>query len=169
MYITKKKDSKIYGAGLETAIKQALKRSNPDAMSPAGEADFRFMHRNYDVKQNGSPITYDGQHYVKGSNRVIYALHVAATLIDVDAERVGIEVDLGATELYCVDKTAFVKFLLDNGLAKTNKTRGNQINIQSLYNYKKQCYHGTKWQVVEEWLKANELEDPAIQAIWDTL
>lgn len=162
-------DSGYIGKAFEMAIKDALNRKNADRVSPCGVSDFRFANKNYDVKQNGSCLKYslDGS-YVKGSNRVIYATHIAYTIIEQTAESITISVDLANTNMFVVDKTAFVEFLREHGYIKINESRGT-VNIQTCYNYKKDAYHGRIGRVIEEWASENKLEDDIIGTIWDSL
>jgi hypothetical protein len=151
-------DSKIYGQALEEGTKYALERKNAEGLSPAGVCDFVYHHKHYDVKQNGSPIKYGDNAFIKGSSRVIYASHIVYKVINQDAENITIQVDFDATEFFILDKVAFVEFLLSNGYAKRNDSR-HQINIQTVYNYKKGAYHGSKGKAIEAWAKAHEVED----------
>lgn len=169
IYTFDKKNSGIYGDAFEMSIKRALNRKNADRISPCGTADFRYNNKNYDSKQNGSPIKY-GNHkqYVKGSNRVIYASHIAYNIVAETETEISITVDLVNTKMFVVDKQEFVNFLLANGLAKDNPTRC-QINIQTGYNYKKAAYHGRVGKRIESWCKDHELNDNIITDILDAV
>lgn len=162
-YTTLKTDCKLFGGAFETAIKTALHRKNANKISPCGSADFRYNGKNYDTKQNGSPIKYgNSKTYVKGSNRIIYATHIAYnSIVDNGDGTQTIDIDLANTDMFVVDKKAFVAFLLENGLAKVNDSR-NQINIQTVYNYKKDDYHGKKGKLIEQWCYDNEIDDDII-------
>lgn len=161
-YTFNKTDSGIIGKAFEMAIKDALKRRNADSISPCGSADFRFNRHNYDTKQNGSVIRYQPKsQYIKGSNRVIYSTHVSYTTISETATTVTIEIDLSDTTMFVLDRKEFVQFLLDNGYAKQNATRGT-VNVQTCYNYKKDAYHGRTGKRIEEWAREHEIDDDII-------
>ena len=161
-YTFKKIDSGFIGKGFELAVKDALNRKNADRVSPCGQADFRFNGHNYDVKQNGSVLRYNPtSKYIKGSSRVIYASHIAYTVTAETEETITIAVDLASTDLFVVDRNDFVAFLLDNGLAKANKSRGT-VNVQTGYNYKKDAYHGRTGKKIEAWAYENEHDDDDI-------
>ena len=82
IYTFDKTDCGIFGKAFEMAIKDALRRKNADRVSPCGVADFRYNCKNYDTKQNGSCIRYSNDTgYIRGSNRVIYATHIAHTIV----------------------------------------------------------------------------------------
>ena len=165
-YIFSTTDSGIIGKAFEMAIKDTLNRKNADRVSPCGSCDFIYNHKRYDTKQNGSCLQYhDGERYIKGSNRVIYATHVAHTMTAIDDNRVAVSVDLGATDFYCVDRNEFVNFLESIGCIKFNASRGT-ANIQTVYNYKKDSYHGKKGKAIEEWASENYLDDEVIDAIF---
>lgn len=165
-YFQKDRNGKLpslaIGTGLEECIKFSLGKKHADRLSPAGRSDFK-MRYNYDVKQNATPIKYgDLSGYIYGSSRVIYATHVAYEIIREDDNGYEIFIDLARTDLWVVDKEAFVKFLLETkGFAKDNPSR-NQINIQTIWNYSKNAYHGAKYKVLEAWLDANRLIDDTI-------
>ena len=168
-YIFKKKDDAIIGKAFEMTIKDILKRKNADKISPCGTADFRYNCKNYDTKQNGSCIRYNAtEQYIKGSNRVIYATHVAHTITDIDEDTVGVTINLEETDFYCVDRKEFIEFLTSIGCIKYNASRGT-VNIQTVYNYKKDAYHGRKGKLIEEWASEHYLDDEAIDAVWEAL
>ena len=162
-------DSGYIGKAFEMAIKDALKRKNANAVSPCGVSDFRYFRRNYDAKQNGSCIKYNtnGQ-YIKGSNRVLYATHIAHTITAQTETEISIEIDLLNTEIFVVDKKEFVSFLLENGYAKQNASRGT-VNVQTCYNYKKNAYHGRTGRYIEEWARENGLDDDIVNAIHEAV
>ena len=168
-YTFDKTDCGIFGKAFEMAIKDALNRRNADRVSPCGTSDFRFNHKNYDTKQNGSCIRYanDGG-YIKGSNRVIYATHIAHTIVAETATHITVAVDLANTNMFVLDKQEFVDFLLDIGCVKVNAARGT-ANIQTCYNYKKDAYHGKKGKLIEAWATEHELDDDIIAIVWDSL
>lgn len=170
-YTFNKTDSGIIGKAFEMAVKDTLRRKYADRVSPAGQTDFRYMRKCFDVKQNGSVIRYhEEEGYIKGSSRVIYATHVAHTVTAETETEITVEIDLGATEMFCVDRNEFVRFLLENGYAKYNASRGT-TNIQTCYNYKKDAYHGRLGRKIEEWCYDNEIADDIdiIEAILEAL
>lgn len=169
LYTFNKKDDGIIGKAFEMAIKDVLNRKNANRVSPCGSADFRFNSRNYDTKQNGSCVKYDGhQKYVKGSNRVIYATHVAHTVVTENENEITISIDLANTDFFIVDKTEFINYLLSINCLKVNESRGT-VNIQTVYNYKKDAYHGAKGRHIEEWAWENELDDEIKDIIIEAL
>ena len=155
LYTFNKTDSGIIGKAFEMAIKDALNRKNSNRVSPCGSADFRFNAKNYEVKQNGSCLQYhEGEKMVKGSNRILYATHVAHTIIEETETHLSIEIDLLNTEIFTLDRSEFLGYLLENGMVKTNASRGT-ANIQTCYNYKKDAYHGRTGRRIEEWAREN--------------
>lgn len=159
----KKTDSGIYGNAFEMAVKFALKRKDYGWLSPTGRCDLRYG-KCYDTKQNGSPILYSEHYktYIKGSSRVIYATHIAYEIVEETEETITIFVDLANTDMWVVDRKDFLNYLLNTpGMAKDNPSRG-QVNIQTLYNYKKNAYHGKKGRLMESWLDENQLADDTI-------
>lgn len=166
MYYTfNKTDSGIQGKAFEMAIKSALNRKNAGRVSPCGVADFRYNSKNYDTKQNGTVLRYsEFSGYIKGSGRVIYATHIAYTIANEDEEKITISVDLANTEMFVVDRKEFVEFLLENGYAKENASRGT-VNIQTCYNYKKDAYHGRVGRYIEAWARENMLDDDILADI----
>lgn len=169
LYTFKKSDCGIIGKAFEMAIKEALHRRNADRVSPCGSADFRYHARNYDVKQNGSVLQYaEGQTYIKGSNRVIYATHVAHSVVAETETEIQLVIDLPDTEMFVLDRKEFVSYLEDIGCVKRNIARGT-VNIQTVYNYKKDAYHGKKGRLIEEWAYENDLGDDIIGDILDGL
>lgn len=169
-YYFSKNDSGIIGKAFEMEIKRVLNRSNADRISPAGQCDFIYKRVHYDVKSNGTVLQYHaGTKYIKGSSRVIYATHVAHTLREIDGERVGVTVDLSNTDLLVVDRDSFVKFLVENGMCKMNAARGT-VNVQTVYNYKKDKYHGRKGYAIESWAFENECDyDSIIDTILENI
>lgn len=169
IYTFNKNDDGIIGKAFEMAIKDILSRKNADKVSPCGSADFRYNSKNYDTKQNGSCIRYNGHSkYVKGANRVIYATHIAHRIVTESDTQIAIEIDLGNTSFFEVDKTEFINFLLSINCIKVNESRGT-VNIQTVYNYKKDAYHGAKGKKIEQWCYENELEDNITSLILDKL
>ena len=168
-YTFNRTDNGIIGKAFEMTIKDLLNRKNADKVSPCGACDFIYNRKHYDTKQNGSCIRYnETDRSIKGSSRVIYATHIAHTITDLDAETVAVTVDLLNTDFYCVDRSEFVEFLDSIGCVKYNASRGT-VNIQTVYNYKKDAYHGKKGKLIEEWASEHWLDDDAIDAIWDAL
>lgn len=161
-YTFNKTDSGYIGKAFEMAIKDALRRKNADKVSPCGSADFRYNRRNYDSKQNGSVLRYaETAQYVKGSSRVVYATHIAYSVIAETADTITIMVDLLNTDLFVFDRKEFVDFLQEIGCIKVNASRGT-VNIQTVYNYKKAAYHGRKGRMIEEWGFEHDLGDDII-------
>lgn len=156
--------SLLFGTAFEQIVKFCLDRKNADTLSPAGRADFK-RGKNYDVKQNASPILYafsKNGNYIHGSSRVIYSTHVAYEIISETEEGYEIFIDLSNTDIWVVDKKEFVNFLLtEKGMVRDNPSR-NQLNIQTIYNYSKNAYHGKKYQKLEAWLDENQLSDDNI-------
>ena len=168
-YTFNKTDSGILGKACEMAIKDALNRKNADKVSPCGQTDFRFNRKCYEVKQNGSCVKYgNATTYIKGSNRVIYATHIAHTIVNENDNFVTVAVDLAKTEMFVLDRTEFIAFLESVNGIKINASRGT-ANIQTCYNYKKDAYHGRLGHKIEEWASENELEDDILGIIWDSL
>lgn len=165
-YTFNKTDKGYIGKAFEMAVKSALNRRNADKVSAQGKSDFRFCRINYEVKQNGSCIQYrPNARYISGSSRVIYSTHIAYSVVAEDADTITIAVDLGNTDMYVVDRNAFVEFLLTHkGAVKVNKER-ETVNIQTVYNYKKNAYHGKLGKVIEEWARENDLDDDIIGEI----
>ena len=168
-YYFNKTDKGIIGKAFEMAIKDALNRKNADRVSPCGTCDFIYNHKRYDTKQNGSVIKYaEHSNYIKGSNRVIYATHITHTMTVIDDNTVAVAVDLLNTDFYCVDRKEFIEFLQDIGCIKYNAGRGT-VNIQTVYNYTKDAYHGKKGKLIEDWASEHWLDDEAIDAIYEAL
>lgn len=165
-YTFNKTDKGIYGKAFEMAIKDALNAKDADRVSAQGKTDFRYCRKCYDAKQNATVLQYaPNTAYVSGSSRVIYATHIAHTIVNETADTITIEVDLTNTDMFVVDRNAFIAFLLSlKGAVKYNKERG-QVNIQTVYNYKKNAYHGRLGRVLESWLYENDLGDDIIGAI----
>lgn len=166
-YKFNKTDSGIQGKAFEMAVKAALNRKNADKVSPCGLTDFRYNRKCYEVKQNGTVIRYtENGSYIKGSNRVIYATHIAYDIIAETEEDITIEVDLLNTEMFVLDRQDFLAFLVENGMVKINESRGT-ANIQTCYNYKKDAYHGRTGKRIEEWAREHEIDDDIVSLIYD--
>lgn len=161
-----------FGDGLEMLVKYFAGIKKWDEVSPTGKPDFAIGSRHYDVKQNGSPIVYGNNTAVQGSSRVIYAPFVSVAIIEQTATYRVLQFDLANTEFFIVDKRKFVKFLQTSpkNLCKDNPTRG-QLNIQTVYNYKKGEPHGKKGEYIREWCYENEvdtdLKEKILEAIWN--
>lgn len=169
IYTFDKKDSGIQGKAFEMEIKKALRRKNSDEVSPCGSADFRYKSKNYDSKQNGTVIKYNShKQYIKGSNRVIYATHIAYTVEAETVETISISVDLAETQMFVLDKKEFIEYLASVNKIKLNPSRGT-ANIQTAYNYKKDSYHGKWGKVFEEWAFEHEIDDDIIGDILEGL
>lgn len=161
-YTFNKTDSGIIGKAFEMAIKDALNRKNADKVSPCGTCDFRFARKNYEVKQNGGVLQYSpNARMIKGSNRVIYATHVAYTTIAETDETVTISVNLADTDLFVFDRAEFIEFLESINCIKMNHSRGT-ANVQTVYNYTKSAYHGRKGHAIEAWGLEHDLGDDVI-------
>jgi hypothetical protein len=168
-YTFNKTDSGIFGKAFEMAIKDALNRKNADRVSPCGQSDFIINHLHYEVKQNGSCIQYHaGEKMMKGSNRVIYATHIAYVITAETEEEITLCIDLGNTDMFVLDRSAFLGFLETVNGVKYNASRGT-ANIQTCYNYKKDAYHGRLGRKIEEWAYENEIEDDIIGMIIEGL
>lgn len=166
-YTFNKTDSGIQGKAFEMAVKEALNRKNANRVSPCGTSDFRFNSKNYEVKQNGTCLQYhQGEKFIKGSNRVLYATHIAYTVIEETEEEIAIEVDLLNTEIFVLDRSEFVAYLIEEGMVKVNASRGT-VNIQTCYNYKKDAYHGRTGKRIEDWARENEIDDDIVSLIYD--
>ena len=160
-------DSGYIGKALEMAVKNALNRKHSNRVNPAGIADFQYNRKNYEVKQNGTVLRYhEDWGYLRGSNRVIYATHVAHTVTEMTDTTVTVEIDLLNTEFFVLDRKEFLQFLLDNGYAKRNESRGT-VNVQTCYNYKKDAYHGRTGKYIEAWAREHEIDDDIISLIYD--
>lgn len=168
-YTFDKKNKGYIGDGFEMAIKSALSVKNADRVSAQGQTDLRYNGKCYDVKQNGTIIQCGTAKAIKGSTRVVYATHVAHTVVAETDTTITIEIDLASTDMFCVDRDAFVKFLRTSpkNLLKDNGKR-NEVNIQTVWNYSKDAYHGRKGLYIEAWLDENKLtEDSIIEDILD--
>lgn len=167
-FVFNKENKGYIGEAFELAIKEALSLKGADKVSPAGQTDFRYNRKCYDVKQNGTVIQCGTAKAIKGSTRVIYTTHVAYSVVSETVDSIVISVDLGNTDMFCVDRDAFVEFLRNSpkNLLKPNSKR-NEINIQTVFNYSKNAYHGKKGLYIEEWLEANRADDDIIEDILD--
>lgn len=161
-YTFDKTDSGAIGKAFEMAIKDALRRKNADRVSPCGSSDFTYNRHHYEVKQNGGVMRYaDTSTDFKGSKRIIYATHVAYEVVELTADKIAVAVDLANTDLLVVERSAFVEFLKSINCVKVNESRGT-VNIQTVYNYTKNAYHGRKGYAIEEWAAENEQDDDDI-------
>lgn len=169
LYTFNKTDSGIIGKAFEMAIKDLLNRKNANRVSPCGTTDFRYNAKNYEVKQNGSCIQYhEGEKIMKGSNRIIYATHVAHTIIEETETHLSIEIDLESTEFFVLDREKFIEYLKATNGMKVNESRGT-MNIQTMYNYKKDAYHGKRGKDLEKWARANGLQDDILEILFDKI
>ena len=161
-YTFNRTDSGIIGKAFEMAIKDALNRKNADKVSPCGTTDFRFSRKNYEVKQNGGVLQYSpNARMIKGSNRIIYATHVAYSTIAETAETITISINLADTDMFVFDRAEFIEFLESINCIKMNQSRGT-ANIQTVYNYTKGAYHGRKGRAIEDWGAEHDLGDNVI-------
>jgi hypothetical protein len=161
IFSAKVTDKGYIGDAFEMASKYAIGIKNWNEVSPAGKPDCRYNGKCYDFKQNGTIIDYTGNgKYVFGSSRVVYATHIDYTVIASDNGFIEFVINLEETNFFVVDKKAFVKFLLSTkGMTKTNKARDNEVNIQTVWNYSKNAYHGRKGRLIEAWGFENDLAD----------
>lgn len=166
----KKSHKGLYGDGMEMTVKALLGIKDALTVSPAGKCDFRYAHHNYDVKQNGTCLQYvPNTKYIKGSSRVIYATHIAYTVIAETEEEITFTVDLENTEFFEVDKKEFLRFLDGEGATKYNSKR-QQVNIQTSWNYTKNARHGRLAERIEAWCYEHELDDcPVKDALIEAL
>ncbi len=167
VYTFEKKNSGYIGIAFEMAVKDALHRKHADRLAPAGKADLNYNRKNYDTKQNGSVLHYNADwRMIQGSGRVVYATHISYNVVAETETHISISVDLGATDMWCVDRKQFLDFLLNTeGFCKVNASRGT-LNIQTMWNYKKNAYHGRKGRILEAWLDNNKLtDDPIVEDI----
>lgn len=164
-YIFNKTDSGYIGNAFEMAIKDALERNHSNRVMPAGQTDL-YYGKHYDIKQNGTVLQYNADWgMIRGSSRVIYATHVAYNVVAETEHTISIQIDLGGTEMYCLDRKQFLDFILnEKGFCKYNESRGT-INLQTMWNYKKNAYHGKKGKVLEAWMQANQLKDDPIVTV----
>ena len=63
--------------------------------------------------------------------------------------------------MFVFDRKEFVEFLSEIGCLKRNESRGT-VNIQTVWNYKKNAYHGRKGRLIEEWAYDHDLDDDII-------
>ena len=169
MYEFNKDNSGCVGIAFELTLKKVLERKHSDRLSPAGRTDFIYNHQYYEVKQNGGVAKYheyDG--IFRGSGRIIYATHVEHTVYDLGNDRIGVEIDLANTEFFVLDRDAFIKYLTDTNGLKVNESRGT-INIQTMYNYTKNAYHGARGKNLEKWARANQLKDDILDVLFDKI
>lgn len=168
-YTFDKTDSGIFGKVFEMAVKDALKRKHAERVAPAGVTDFIFNRKHYDTKQNGSVLRYNADWgYIRGSSRILYASHIAYAVVEETETTLTIEPDLLNTEIFVLDRKEFLDFLLSNGYAKQNQSRGT-VNIQTGYNYKKGAYHGRVGRNIEDWARDHEIEDDIVSLIYDAI
>ena len=162
-------DDGCIGKAFECAIKEVLKRKNADVISPAGACDFIFNHKHYEVKQNGGVAKYDvNKNAFVGSKTVIYATHIANTIINNGDGTITVCIDLENTEFFVLDRQTFFDYLVDTNGLKVNASRGT-VNIQTMYNYSKNAYHGARGKKLEVWARQNQINDNIIDVLFDRI
>ena len=169
MYEFNKDNSGYVGIAFELTLKEVLERKHSDRLSPAGRTDFIYNHKFYEVKQNGGVAKYheyDG--IFRGSGRIIYATHVAHTVYDLGNDRIGVEIDLANTEFFVLDRQTFIDYLTDTNGLKVNESKGT-INIQTMYNYTKDAYHGARGKKLEKWAREHQLQDDILDVLFDKI
>lgn len=162
-------DDGCIGRAFECALKAVLKRKNADKVAPAGSCDFTFNRKHYEVKQNGGVAKYDiNKKAFAGSNRIIYATHIANTVVNNGDGTITVYIDLEKTEFFVLDRKTFYNYLIDTNGLKVNASRGT-VNIQTMYNYSKNAYHGARGKKLEEWARKNVLDDDIINVLFDRI
>lgn len=162
-------DDGSIGKAFEFALKHLIEVKHPDRISPAGRTDFIYKHRCYEVKQNGGVAKYheyDGT--FRGSRRIIYATHIANTIVNNEDGTITITLDLENTEFFVLDRDVFIDYLERTNGFKLNKSR-DTINIQTMYNYTKDAYHGARGKKLEAWARQNSLEDDILDLLFDKI
>ena len=164
----KEDDGKI-GKAFECALKTILERKNADKVSPAGKTDFIYNRKYYEVKQNGGVAKYDAaKGAFKGSKRIIYATHICNTIIDNGNGTVTVCLDLEQTEFFVLDRDTFTAYLESTNSIKVNASRGTE-NIQTMWNYTKNAYHGARGKKLEAWARQNGLDDDILDILFDRI
>ena len=162
-------DEGYVGKAFECALKTLLNRKNADRVSPAGKTDFIYNHNYYEVKQNGGVAKYDLEKGAfSGSRRIIYATHIANTVTDNGDGTITVTLDLESTEFFVLDREVFTAYLESTNGLKVNVSRGT-MNIQTMYNYTKNAYHGARGKNLEAWARANSLEDDILDVLFDKI
>lgn len=162
-------DDGYVGKAFEKAMKTILERKNADRISAAGRTDFIYNNRYYEVKQNGGVARYaEYDKMFRGSTRIIYATHIAHTLTYVEGGMVDVEIDLANTQFFVLDRQVFIDYLTDTNGLKINESRGT-MNIQTMFNYSKNAYHGARGKKLEKWAIDHQLEDDIIEVLFDKI
>lgn len=162
-------DDGYVGKAFEYALKTLLDRKNADRISPAGRTDFIYGGKYYEVKQNGGVAKYsDYDGFFRGSRRIIYATHIVNTVTDNGDDTVTVTIDLEQTEFFILDRQVFIDYLISTNGLKVNASRGT-MNIQTMYNYTKNAYHGARGKKLEEWARKNSLEDDILDVLFDKI
>lgn len=162
-------DDGCIGKAFECAMKDILKRKNADEVSPAGSCDFIFNRKHYEVKQNGGVAKYDvNKKAFSGSNTIIYATHIANTIINNGDGTITVCIDLENTEFFVLNRQVFFSYLEDTNGLKVNASRGT-VNIQTMYNYSKNAYHGARGKKLEQWARQNGLDDNILDVLFDRI
>lgn len=162
-------DDGCIGKAFECALKEVLKRKNAEKISPAGSCDFIFNHKHYEVKQNGGVAKYSNKkNAFVGSNTIIYATHIANTIVNNGNGTITVYIDLENTEFFVLDRKAFYNYLMDTNGLKVNASRGT-VNIQTMYNYSKNAYHGARGKRLEVWARENGLDDNILEVLFDRI
>lgn len=162
-------DDGYVGKAFEYALKAILERKNANRISPAGRTDFIYNSNYYEVKTNGGVAKYseyDG--FFRGSRRIIYATHVANTVVDNGNGSITVTIDLESTEFFVLDRKKFIDYLKATNGIKFNESRGT-YNIQTMYNYTKDAYHGARGKKLEAWARQNGLEDNILDVLFDKI
>lgn len=163
------KDDGYVGKAWEYALKFLLERKNAERISPAGRTDFIYNSQYYEVKQNGGVAKYseyDG--FFRGSKRIIYATHIENTVVNNGNGTITVRLDLENTEFFVLERAKFIKYLKDTNGIKYNESR-DTWNIQTMYNYTKNAYHGARGKKLEAWARANSLEDDILDVLFDKI
>lgn len=162
-------DDGYVGKAWEFALKSLLERKNAHRISPAGRTDFIYNHNFYEVKQNGGVAQYsDFDGMFRGSKRIIYATHIENTVVNNGNGTITVSLDLENTEFFVLDRKTFIGYLESTNGLKVNKGRGT-CNIQTMYNYKKNAYHGARGKKLEEWARDNGLNDDILDVLFDKI
>jgi hypothetical protein len=162
-------DDGYVGKAWEYALKILLERKNADRISPAGRTDFIYNHSYYEVKQNGGVARYseyDGM--FRGSSKIIYATHIENTVTNNGNGTITVTLDLENTEFFVLDRKKFIAYLESTNGLKVNESR-NTVNIQTMYNYTKNAYHGKRGKNLEEWARKNSLKDDILDILFDKI
>lgn len=169
MYEFNKDNSGYIGIAFELTLKKVLERKHSDRLSPAGRTDFIYGHKYYEVKQNGGVAKYsEYDRAFRGSKRIIYATHVEHTIYDLGNDRIGVEIDLENTRFFVLDRDEFLQYLKDTNGLKVNESKGT-INIQTMYNYTKDAYHGARGKKLEAWAQEHQIDDDILEVLFDKI